>query len=301
LRISYAQNAEDIVLARLFDRQERGFYVDVGAGHPVDDSVTKLLSDAGWTGANIEPAETLFSALSRERPNDRNYQCAIDRQEGMVELHTYPGRWGWSTIDQRVHEGHFLRGLEGRTEAVQARTLDSILSEVSPQQIDLLKVDVEGSESAVFDSFNISTYKPRVIVVEATWPGTRKATYQDWEPIIVAAGYCMTLFDGLNKFYVSIDDAAAKAALAAPANSLDEFVPYKWWRLLDPGTQKAVLGDDNEISAVQSATSPHRCGDPRPERPAGQPPPPRVATAAGRPASTPTPPDRATPPLRHRA
>jgi hypothetical protein len=31
--LSYAQNMEDVVLARLFEGQAKGFYIDVGGGH----------------------------------------------------------------------------------------------------------------------------------------------------------------------------------------------------------------------------------------------------------------------------
>ena len=40
--ISYAQNFEDIFLAGILKDIENGFYVDVGANHPVQDSVTKI-------------------------------------------------------------------------------------------------------------------------------------------------------------------------------------------------------------------------------------------------------------------
>lgn len=39
--ISYAQNFEDVMIARLFDDTHRGFYVDVGAAHPDFLSVTR--------------------------------------------------------------------------------------------------------------------------------------------------------------------------------------------------------------------------------------------------------------------
>ena len=52
--ISYAQNREDVVLARLIDRVPHGRFVDVGAGHPIIENVTYALYLAGWRGVNIE-------------------------------------------------------------------------------------------------------------------------------------------------------------------------------------------------------------------------------------------------------
>ena len=52
--ISYAQNAEDVVLARVFAGRNTGRYVDVGACDPVRDSVTKHFYDHRWRGINVE-------------------------------------------------------------------------------------------------------------------------------------------------------------------------------------------------------------------------------------------------------
>ena len=67
---SYAQNAEDVRLWRVFSRKAHGFYVDVGAGDPALHSVTKLFYDGGWSGVNIEPGpgyEKLVKARATRR------------------------------------------------------------------------------------------------------------------------------------------------------------------------------------------------------------------------------------------
>ena len=38
--ISYAQRFEDVYLWRCFGERRDGFYIDIGAGHPVFDNVT---------------------------------------------------------------------------------------------------------------------------------------------------------------------------------------------------------------------------------------------------------------------
>ena len=73
--ISYAQNFEDVMLARVFGSRTDGFYVDVGAGDPVNLSVTKWFYDLGWSGINIEPNRSLFKKLSADRSRDVNLEC----------------------------------------------------------------------------------------------------------------------------------------------------------------------------------------------------------------------------------
>ena len=39
--ISYAQHGEDVLLWRALSGVKNGFYIDVGAFHPINDSVTR--------------------------------------------------------------------------------------------------------------------------------------------------------------------------------------------------------------------------------------------------------------------
>jgi hypothetical protein len=41
MMISYAQNFEDVLISRVFSGKEGGFYIDIGAGDPIADSLTK--------------------------------------------------------------------------------------------------------------------------------------------------------------------------------------------------------------------------------------------------------------------
>src|SRR4029077_8609983 len=73
--ISYAQNFEDVMLARGFVGRDTGFYVYVGAADPVNLSVTKWFYDLGCSGLNIEPNKQLFERLAADRSHDINLNC----------------------------------------------------------------------------------------------------------------------------------------------------------------------------------------------------------------------------------
>ena len=73
---TYAQNNEDIRLwCALYDCPYKN-YVDIGAGHPSELSVTKIFYDNGWRGVNVEPGPN-FDLLMAERPEDLNINAAI--------------------------------------------------------------------------------------------------------------------------------------------------------------------------------------------------------------------------------
>ena len=48
-KLSYSQEGEDVVLRRIFGENKNGFYVDVGAHHPIRFSNTYLFYRLGCT------------------------------------------------------------------------------------------------------------------------------------------------------------------------------------------------------------------------------------------------------------
>lgn len=222
--ISYAQNAEDVVLARVFAGQATGRYVDLGAGYPTRDSVTRHFYDLGWRGINVEPEPALADELDRERPEDVNLRVAVGAEPGKTVLHVVDGQWGRATVDDSLAE-QYSEDWAVRDVEVPVRTLAQLL-DVYPGPVDFLKVDVEGAERAVIEGADWSRHRPRVLVVEATEPGSPKPAHEEWEPLLLEAGYRCGLFDGLNRFYAQATDADALAALAAPANVFDDFERY---------------------------------------------------------------------------
>ena len=75
--ISYAQNLEDVILYRTLKNVECGFYIDVGAQHPVIDSVTNAFYECGWHGINVEPNPEYFQLLQKNRSKDINLNMAV--------------------------------------------------------------------------------------------------------------------------------------------------------------------------------------------------------------------------------
>src|SRR6266511_4950696 len=100
-----------------------------------------------------------------------------------------------------------------------------------PGQVDFLKIDVEGAERAVLEGADWTRHRPRVLVVEATAPGSPKQVHEEWEPLLLAAGYRFGLFDGLNRFYAQADDEEALSRLAAPASVFDSYERHEHVRL----------------------------------------------------------------------
>ena len=53
-RKSYAMDGEDTAISVFNKKKDKGFYVDIGAHHPIQRNNTHLLFKKGWEGINID-------------------------------------------------------------------------------------------------------------------------------------------------------------------------------------------------------------------------------------------------------
>lgn len=199
-RVSYAQNREDLLIAGFFPDVSNGHYVDVGASHPVDLSVTKLFYDAGWTGINIEPIPALAEALRTARPNDVTVEAALGAEPGEATLREYAG-YGLSTLNADLVAAHTANPTEWTTEftdyTVRVTTLASVLAEHPLPHINFLKVDAEGTEYDVLAGNDWNRFRPELICIET------EHLQRDWTGMLSEAGYDQVFHDGLNAYLLA--------------------------------------------------------------------------------------------------
>jgi FkbM family methyltransferase len=223
--ISYALNHEDVVLNRIFNGKSRGFYIDIGANHPVYGSTTKHFSDLGWTGICVEPVQCCAVLLRRHRPRDVVLEVAVSETAGRATLYEVgSGLSTSSTFSRDLADRYRAEGKPVAERTIPVLTLaDICLEHVRDCAVDFLTIDVEGAERAVLGGMDFTRWQPRVVVVEATLPDTNIPTHEGWESILLSAGYVCGQFDGINRFYVRRDDPKLFNLTCAPANYLDNY------------------------------------------------------------------------------
>jgi FkbM family methyltransferase len=251
--VSYAQNHEDVVLARaLRPDSSTGFWIDVGAGDPIDDSVTAAFAERGWRGINIEPLRDEHERLCEARPRDTNLRVALGKKTGHATLFEGPPEnRGASTLVPMLVQRYEKLGKTFEPVEVVMTTLARVVAEHVHDRVDFLKIDVEGSERAVLEGADWSCFHPRVIVIEATEPNSTRSTHDDWESLLLEQGYRFAMFDGLNRFYASATEPLLAEALATPANVLDDFIPYRWEHQVRGVTATARRESDRADMALE--------------------------------------------------
>jgi FkbM family methyltransferase len=228
---SYAQNFEDVMLARAFPGAS-GFYVDVGANDPDIDSVTRAFYERGWSGINIEPLSANSALLRKRRRRDVNLEMAVGDRAGEITFYEI-GKWhGYSTTDAAIADQHRRDGLKIVEHKVPLCTLAAVLDEhAAGRAIDFLKIDVEGTELAVLRGAGLRRHRPKIIVLESKMPVTINMVdrvdevpdrVDEYSAFLEPLGYRFAYHDGLNAFFVADEHKELGKAFARPPGSFDK-------------------------------------------------------------------------------
>ncbi len=219
--ISYAQNFEDVMLWRALKHVARGFYIDVGAQDPVVDSVSLAFYERGWRGVHVEPTAVYAEKLRRARPDETVIQAAIGTSTKPIAFWEFPDT-GVSTGIRSIATKHERDNLKGVRVEVPCMRLSRLLSDYRDRNIHWLKIDAEGMERAVIQSWRPAKPRPWIVVVESTKPNSPELAFADWEALLVKLGYEFVYFDGLNRFYVNRKQPELKKHFGPGPNVFDE-------------------------------------------------------------------------------
>ena len=167
--VSYSQEGEDCVLNRIFNNKKNGFYVDVGAHHPVRFSNTYLFYKKGWSGINVDAMPGSMRDFNLLRGKDTNLECPVSNSTEEITYYMFnePALNGFSeslSVERNKLSNYFITNKIKLT----PRRLEDILKQnlKDQQEIDFLNVDVEGLDLEVLKSNNWTLFRPRVIIVE---------------------------------------------------------------------------------------------------------------------------------------
>ena len=163
---SYAMDGEDLAIDQYIEKKEKGFYLDIGAHHPIHRNNTQLLFNKGWSGINIDVNQFSIDLFNFLRPNDINLLTAISDQEGEITFYYQKKFSQLNTTDKKIAHEHFNGNFNERL--VKCQSIHNILinSKYKEVKIDFLNIDVEGAEMKVLRTLNFEIYDPKLICIE---------------------------------------------------------------------------------------------------------------------------------------
>jgi hypothetical protein len=157
--ICYSQEGEDMVLNRIFSAVDHGFFVDVGAHHPVRFSNTYKFYQMGWRGINIDAMPGSMEPFAALRPLDINLEIPVTDKAQVLPFYIF-NETALNTFSKEMADE---RSLKPEYEVkkvldVQTQTLGNI---------NFLSIDAEGYDFQILCSNNWKKYRPDIVLVES--------------------------------------------------------------------------------------------------------------------------------------
>ena len=190
---TYSQFGEDACLRGLMEQRllqnpaYRGFWVDIGAHHPTRFSNTRMFSELGWHGINVDALADVIDLFSKRRPHDINVNVGIGDKPGELSYYQFPEH-AYNTflrarVDELAREWRrvLVEGRDYKVRKIQVITLKELLDHYLPegQKVDFLTVDAEGMDLAILESNDWSLYRPDFVLVEILRVGAGHAVFDN--------------------------------------------------------------------------------------------------------------------------
>jgi FkbM family methyltransferase len=193
----FAQAGEDAILYGIFNKKmqngEKGFFVDIGAFHPIIHSNTFRFYLSGWRGINIDACPGSMDLFNKLRPQDINLEIGIGPIKGKSKYYLLDEKSTMNSFSKQNLDSHgMLEGVKKEL-LLEMTTLEDILDTYSNNfsEIDFLSVDVEGLDYEVLKSNNWNKYKPKVIVVEINCVDIEDVKEEKIYALLTSQGYIL--------------------------------------------------------------------------------------------------------------
>lgn len=207
---SYSNEAEDLILKRIFDvviqKNDVGFYVDIGAHHPVEHSNTYLFYERGWRGVCVEPNPEFRRLHTTYRPQDQFVNSGISSITSVLKYHRFDesqenGFFGDDHVAARIADNRAYLGYTN----IDCLSVLEFLQTYVDKPVDLLSIDVETKEPEILGAWDWKVCRPTVICVEVHTRDLQTVLQSDVMTILSNVGY-MPVSRGLMSAMFVLDD-----------------------------------------------------------------------------------------------
>lgn len=190
------------IYERIFGNKTDGVFVEVGAYDGRTYSNTWGLAEAGWRGLYIEPIPELFDRCVGNHASHPNVKCVRELISDKEEYNTIYKQGDLYTISREYVDNKHMTQMFS---TIESRRLDDVLWENAfDLPIDVLVIDVEGTEEKVLRGLDMRVSKPTLVIIEAHEHNVDKwmaFNLQFIEKFFISHGYTKIYSDHINNIY----------------------------------------------------------------------------------------------------
>lgn len=205
LKHSFSQIGEDIVLDRIitavlrWDIHKPGIYVDVGAYHPIIDSVTYILYRRKWKGIVFDPSTQSKKLFKYWRPKDIFVNALVgEKKKDIVEYYVPKNSFSDLNLTNTKYVGN---SKNYNSKKIRQVNINEELEKLQINSIDFINIDAEGSEMEILKTFNFKKFNPAIISVEIHGNDIIKNTNHELSKLIISNGYKLVACNVITYFY----------------------------------------------------------------------------------------------------
>lgn len=163
----YSHANEETIIRDFFQDRREGFFLDVGCGHPIEDSNTYYLEKhLHWSGIGVDALPEMAPKWRRSRPASKFLNYIVTDHADTVESFYRAEMKDISSIQKPATDpaGAPVQSEEIR---IPTTTLTRLLERNGVFKIDFLSMDIEGAEPLALGGFDIERFKPGLACIEA--------------------------------------------------------------------------------------------------------------------------------------
>lgn len=204
-RVSYSQEGEDLVVARLFKESEIGTYIDIGCNHPWRFSNTYYFYLRGWSGVCIDPLPGLSSVYAKKRPKDKFIGAGVSKFPSTLDYYMFNDS-AINSFDKIRSERFDGLGDFKLINTVKITTLPlkDILQkiDIGHMPLKLMSIDVEGFDYEVLESNDWEKYRPEVLIIEVAITGIADLVGDPIYKFLINKNYSFYAKTGLSLIFI---------------------------------------------------------------------------------------------------
>ena len=194
----HSQHNEDYLLSLIFAKKTTGTAVEVGGFDGITISNTYFFEKLGWRTIIVEPMPASAAKIRQNRQAEL-FECAAGSATGSATFTIAKGAEDLSTFNPTGYQlkNMEFHGAKFEEIPVSIRTLDDIFTEAKIENLDFITIDVEGHEKEVLAGFNLTQWRPHLVLVEDATMGCGSEIKQ----MMQKHGYERFMTTGCNDWY----------------------------------------------------------------------------------------------------